>query len=162
VTVNGINFEIIGLPIFLFMIPEDPSDRDDELYILNEFNVNGISLSPAGLMHSGKVNGLAITPLYSFIHQVNGINLSLLFCITLKTNGLSYSFVNSAVEMKGVQLGMVTNSKKILGLQMGVVNKTRELYGLQFGFYNRTKQIKGLQIGLWNVNDKRSLPILNW
>jgi len=35
-------------------------------------------------------------------------------------------------------------------------------HGVQIGLFNQTKKMKGVQIGLWNINEKRSLPFINW
>lgn len=148
VKVNGINVEGVGIPLFLFMIPEDPADRYDTVKISNEFCVNGLSVSPAGLMHAGTVNGIAITPLYLFVEQVNGFDMALFFAISYKQNGLAVSVNNSTIELNGVQIGFF--------------NKARRAKGVQIGVINRTVKLKGLQIGLWNVNEKRKLPIINW
>lgn len=150
-TVNGLNIEGVGVPIFLFTIPADPInqiDRIKENTIRNDFNVNGLSVSPAGLIHPGTVNGLAVTPLYTFIDQVNGAQFSLIFNISYRLNGVCFSIHNSTFELNGVQFGLFNNAK--------VVN------GVQFGLVNKTKKLSGVQIGLWNVNERWKRPFINW
>lgn len=146
--VNGINIEGIGIPLFLYMIPYDPTETIDTVRIGNDFNINGLNIAPAGILQHGKVNGIAVTALYSFIDQINGVGISLLFNITYKLNGMSISLNNSTVELNGIQIGLLNKAKKSMGLQLGFINKTIKL--------------KGLQIGLWNINEKRKLPIINW
>lgn len=146
--VNGINIEGVGIPLFLFMIPFDPTDRTDSILIGKDFNINGLTLAPAGILQKGTVNGLAVTFLFSFIDQINGAEFSPFFNISYKLNGLSISLNNSTVELNGLQIGLFNKAKRTKGLQLGIINKTH--------------QLKGLQIGLWNVNEKRKLPIINW
>ena len=146
--INGINIEGIGMPFFLFMIPNGPNIQTDTFTIGKEFNINGINIAPAGIIQTGTVNGAAITVLYSLIDQVNGAELSLFFNNTFKLNGLSVSCINSTVELNGIQIGLLNEAKRTKGLQIGVLNKTRKM--------------KGLQIGFWNINEKRKLPIINW
>lgn len=146
--VNGINLEGIGIPLFLYMIPKEQNLQIDSLTIEKEFNINGLNIAPAGILQAGRVNGVAVTILYSFIDQVNGLELSLFFNTTLKLNGLSISSINSTVELNGLQIGLFNETKKANGLQIGILNKTQSM--------------KGLQIGIWNINEKRKLPIINW
>jgi len=146
--VNGINIEGVGIPLLLYMIPHDPTERTDTVTIGNDFNINGLNMAPAGILQHGTVNGIALTGLYSFINQVNGAEFSLFFNISYKLNGLSVSLNNSTVELNGLQIGLFNKSKRTKGLQLGLIN--------------RTVKLKGLQIGLWNINEKRKLPIINW
>lgn len=107
-----------------------------------------MSVSPAGLIHPGTVNGLAVTPLYTFIDQVNGAQFSLIFNISYRLNGVCLSIHNSMFEMNGVELGLF--------------NKAKVMNGVQFGLVNKTKKLSGVQIGLWNVNERRKRPFINW
>ncbi len=146
--VNGINIEGVGIPILLLIMPFDPAKNGSTENIQNDFNVNGISISPAGLLHHGTVNGVALTSLFSFIDQVNGLQLSPLFNTSYRNNGLVISIDNSTVELNGVQIGLFNRAETVKGVQIGIIN--------------RAVFINGLQVGLWNVNYKRKLPIVNW
>ena len=118
-------------------------------FIHNEFNVNGLTVAPLGLLHKGIVNGVAVTSWFSIIDQVNGCNLTLIGSITLKQRGVSFAgYYNSVYDMKGVQISALNTAKSVNGIQLGL--------------YNKTTKLQGLQIGLWNVNEKRKLPIINW
>ncbi len=55
------------------------------------------------------------------------------------------------------------DSYKMNGIQFAVIyNKSIEMKGIQIGLFNRSENFMGIQLGLWNINQKRSLPILNW
>jgi hypothetical protein len=147
-TINGIDIEGVGIPIFLYMIPQDPNDNIDTVKIGKQFNINGITLSVAGLIIPGSVKGIAATPWLSFIHEVSGVNINVA-SITYRQRGIGISlFFNSTVEMSGIQLSLNNKAKRANGLQVGLVN--------------RTQNLRGIQIGLWNINEKRKLPMFNW
>jgi hypothetical protein len=66
-------------------------------------------------------------------------------------------------DNKGVQIaGIINESYKMNGLQIGGQNYSYYTKGLQIGVYNNSEHLRGFQFGLWNVNEKRSLPIVNW
>jgi hypothetical protein len=148
VKINGINIEGIGLPLLLYMIPHTPYIMNESVVIENKFRINGLTVAPVGLVHSGTVNGLAATIPYTSIEQVNGIVIASMFNISKRINGICISIFNSTVELNG--------------LQIGFSNEARCTKGVQIGLYNRSDKLNGLQIGFWNVNGKRKLPIINW
>lgn len=149
VTINGINIEGVGIPIALGIMPMDPNDTMDSIILSRKFNVNGISMAPLGLLHEGRVNGLALTPYISFIEEVNGISIVGGESIITRCNGLMLTiYINSVYELNGIQLS--------------AFNKAQKVKGIQFGIINKTKSLKGFQVGLWNVNSKRKLPFINW
>jgi hypothetical protein len=148
-TINGLNIEGVGLPVFSFMIPHDPVDQQINMNIGDDFNVNGLTVGPLGLLHKGTVNGLAATTWFSVIDQVNGMNIALIGSVVLKQRGVSVTgYFNSAYDMEGVQISVINTAKSVHGLQLGLIN--------------RTTFLNGLQIGLWNINEKRKLPVINW
>jgi hypothetical protein len=94
-------------------------------------------------------NGLLISPLGTFTDQVNGMSISLWMSMGKKVNGLSFNLLwNLYSNINGVSLGLVNHAGAIKGLQIGLINKAKEM--------------KGFQFGLWNINEKRSLPLINW
>jgi hypothetical protein len=94
-------------------------------------------------------NGLLISVLGTFTDQVNGISISLWMSMGKKVNGLSFNLLwNLYSEINGVSFGLVNYAGAIKGIQIGLINKTKEIRGFQFG--------------LWNINEKRSLPFINW
>lgn len=119
-------------------------------------NSNGLSL--AGLSSwSFKSNGLQAAALYSNAVFSNGALLSVLMTETYKGNGVQLSvFDNRYVQFTGLQAGLFN------GLWKGRHGRPESFTGLQIGLINCTKKLRGLQIGLWNVNEKRSLPFINW
>jgi len=148
--VNGLNIELIGLGLFLPLAPSSPIyceadsfycrtknlDSVVNSYNLAKYKINGISLSAGGL------GGQDI--------QINGINLSGINTLTGKTNGFSAcALININGVVNGVSIG-------------GLVSNTIQTKGLQIGLFTKTKRLRGFQIGLWNVNEKRSLPFINW
>jgi hypothetical protein len=147
-TVNGLNIEGIGIAFFLFMIPEDPANRVDNFTNKYHMNINGLTIAPAGIFQGGELRGVSITPLYSYITKVKGLNMAIYFCFADSLKGMSISMMNSSRYLKGVQLGLINTAYTARGIQIGLIN--------------RSKTTKGLQIGLWNVNEARRLPIVNW
>ena len=148
-TINGINIEGIGIPFFQSMMPFDPNDRVDTIILIRSFNVNGLSISPFGLIHPGRLNGLAVTPWMSWIDEVNGLSFNIFITTVKSFNGVMLTgYSNSTVEINGVQIGLHNKSKHVRGVQIGLINKT--------------KKLKGFQIGLWNINSKRKFLFFNW
>lgn len=148
-TINGINIEGIGIPFLLGIMPFDPNDRIDSIIPIRGFNVNGLSISPFGLIHHGRLNGLAITPWMSWMDEANGLSFNIFVTTVTRFNGVMISVLsNSTVEMNGIQIGVHNKSKRVSGIQIGLINKT--------------KKLKGFQLGLWNSNSRRKFPIFNW
>ncbi|KOS07759.1 hypothetical protein AM493_18160 [Flavobacterium akiainvivens] len=174
VTINGFNLEINPLAP-LYMLFFDPSRvKRDSIYT----RVNGLHISTAGLIGNARLNGLGVS-LFNAGSASNGVNVSVLYNVNRvmnglhiaafgnsveeKGNGLLVGMGNNAVKYNGVMLGLFNRGETIRGLNIGITNITAgEMTGLQVGIFNRTKKCRGLQIGLWNVNEKRSLPFVNW
>ena len=130
-------------------------------------NVNGITLS--ALTQSLRVtNGISIAGLYSQSFKNNGMQLSALESDAVFSNGLiAAAFYTRVHTGRGLQVSVITNGyKNFTGLQVGLLNgmfsNPESFTGVQIGLFNRTKKLRGLQIGLWNINEKRSLPFVNW
>lgn len=94
-------------------------------------------------------NGILISPLGTFTDLVDGISLSAWMSMGKKINGLSFNLIWNLYE-------------QVNGVSIGIVNQTVVINGVQIGLVNKTKKIRGFQFGLWNINEKRSLPIINW
>jgi hypothetical protein len=170
VKTTGLRLELVGLGMFLPLIPEAPIAKSDSLHKLAlngpyTETINGINLSPIGTGCDCKVNGLNIYGAGSITGQVNGISTGFFMNITERQSGVQASiYFNITYELNGLQASFIknVNSGRVRGIQIAAENETRELKGLQIGLYNKTTKIKGLQIGLWNVNEKRKRPIINF
>jgi hypothetical protein len=170
VKITGIRLELVGLGMFLPLIPEAPIAENDSLhsqYLKRPYaeTINGINLSPIGTGCDCKINGLNIYGAGSMTEQVNGISTGLFMNVTERQNGVQGSIgFNITYELNGAQIALIGNSNRgrVRGAQISAQNETRELKGLQIGLVNKTSKIKGIQLGLWNVNDKRKRPLINW
>lgn len=129
-------------------------------------NVNGITVS--ALLQSFKdTNGISITGLGSGSFRNNGIQLAGAGTYATYSNGLILSLMNTEINTgTGIQIGAFNHYVNFTGLQLGMCNdinsQAQKFTGLQIGIYNRTKKLKGIQLGLINVNEKRTLPFINW
>jgi hypothetical protein len=141
-TINGINFELIG---YGWMTPflglDDGGSMNDNLQ-----KINGISFGVTLL--SKKVNGLAISPIIATTNITNGIQASL--------------FNFSLMQANGIQIGLTNYGNQNNGLTIGVFNWTYQSNGVQIGLVNKSKDLKGFQFGIININQKRTLPFINW
>lgn len=174
VTVNGLNLEINPLAP-LYMLFFDPSRVNrDSVYT----RVNGLHISTAGLIGNARLNGLGVS-LFNAGSVSNGVNVSVMYndnkvlnglhiailgnYAEERGNGLLIGLTNSGEKYNGAMLGLFNNGGTVRGLTIGLTNiVTVEMTGLQIGIFNRTTKCRGLQVGLWNVNEKRSLPFINW
>jgi hypothetical protein len=148
--VNGVSVELFGVGLFVPLAPSDPMFREpDSIYqnlvkrdsIIKTYNkikykINGIALSGGGLGgHDIGLNGINISGINALTGKVNGISLCVLMNYSGVVNGISAAILyNGTIQTKGVQIGL----------------------------FNRTTKLRGFQLGLWNVNEKRSLPFINW
>lgn len=142
---HGINFQLPGQGIFQTFYIFSPPFR--EAYQSNEATVKLLYADTATTraVH----NGLMLSPLGTFTDKINGVNISLWMSKGKTMNGLNFNPLwNNYIKQKGLTIGLVNSTIQSRGLQIGLVNKTIKL--------------RGFQIGLWNVNDKRSLPLINW
>jgi hypothetical protein len=170
VTSNGLRFELLGLGLFLPLIPEAPvADSDSLHYDLLKGpyaeRINGINLSPIGHGCDCKVNGLNIYGFGSITGQVNGLSLGFLLSGTERINGVQMTgFFNFTYEVNGIQLAFISNRNNGFsrGVQISAHNRTKKLRGVQIGLFNEATDIKGIQIGLMNVNSKRAMPFFNF
>jgi hypothetical protein len=189
-TINGIGTEIIGLGFKLPISSEHPFslnekknetilDYADSLDFYN-CNINGLNLSVTGTLHElSKINGINISGLFSYTGKVNGFTTSIFLNMARELRGFGLSYVASSYsKVKGLQLsGIFSEAREIHGVQISIVNKAItlkgiqigdiyseaiDLIGIQIGVVNKTEKLKGIQIGIWNVNNKRSLPIINF
>lgn len=159
--INGLNIEINPLSIFIFMF-DDPERRGFQN--APTAYINGISIGTGhsnmneNLAYSGmeislfntgySCNGISVNGIYNYNTQLNGIHLSGISNVSKSANGMLVAFSNYSENMNGIQIG--------------ILNKTQNFNGLQIGIFNRSSTQKGLQIGFWNINQKRSLPFINW
>jgi len=174
VVVNGFNLEINPLTplIVLFLDPERIGN--DSITA----TVNGLHISTGGFMRNAKLNGLGIS-VYNIGMESNGLSITGLYNVSKVMNGLHISGIansaettgrglfiagfNYAGDFGGMMLGGCNRADYFKGVSLGVANISyKEMTGVQIGLFNRTKKCRGLQIGLWNINEKRSLPFINW
>ena len=155
---NGIRLELIGLGVFVPLIPDIPTF--EEQY---SERINGLSLSTLGTVGNCLVNGLSVGAFGQINYQVNGISFALMMSVVGKVNGVAVAGINYADSINGLQLGASNSGLKTKGVQIGFIgNEIKEMRGIQIGGYNRSGNLRGIQIGLWNVNQKRKLPLINW
>ena len=148
--INGISFEIIGLGLLLPIVPSSLIYDEDEEFYKDKNNMD--SLVNSYSFPKYLINGLAISPggVAGYDLYLNGVNLSGLNTLTGKMNGVSLCLMfNISGVVNGVSIG-------------GIGNNSIQTKGLQIGVFNKTKRLRGFQMGLWNVNNKRSLPLINW
>lgn len=140
VTTNGVKLELIGVGLFVALIPESPiSDTKqdfDTLYLQKRSElINGLSLSLSGTACNCVTNGVSLSGWAHYNYQVNGISGVWWINFTEIVNGLQFSFIlNDSYLTRGVQVGLI----------------------------NRSQSLTGVQFGLWNINQKRKFPIINW
>jgi hypothetical protein len=175
-TINGINAEAnpmaLIIPFFVFYIPtlfqqnKTIIKREQQNTIIDFsgdkrfVKVNGINVSSGCFFYEAYVNGINISSMNK-INTLNGFNYTVLGVQANKMNGFSVSLYNGFNNLKGISFGGFNEAYHMKGLQIGIYNFAVQQQGLQIGVFNFSKG-KGLQIGLWNINNKRSLPFINW
>lgn len=161
-TINGLSVEMVGqLPVIIEYLIW-PNKR--QVCHSNYCRVNGIT---AGLsIGNGLVNGLAFSPSFGHIYDVNGIYFSVVQDLASEANGIIVGGMSRANKVRGAQIGLYTKNEVIRGVQIGIFNRSREnSQGLQIGLINISELMDGFQIGLINIakNKKiKTLPIINF
>lgn len=97
--------------------------------------IKGVTLSIGGAIGENEITGFYIGGAATIANKLNGFTLSGIHTIALESKGFVIS---------------------------GLRNQIRKVNGIQIALFNSATQLNGLQIGLWNVNQKRSLPLVNW
>ena len=186
---NGIRIEPLSEALFYlvpFMAPDGidypkPNEIDDFKKLQPNETVNGVNLSSGtigfininGISISGvaqsinKSNGISLAAVSNSSFQNNGIQIAMGDCAAVYSNGILISYLGSyTLEGNGLMAGCFNEYVKFNGLQIGflndIENKSETFTGLQIGVYNSTKKLRGVQLGLMNVNEKRTLPLINW
>ncbi|GGB70928.1 hypothetical protein GCM10007424_08650 [Flavobacterium suaedae] len=174
VTVNGLNLEVNPLTPFIVLMVEP---RKSMIKYSVPTTVNGVHIAVGGFLGGGIINGLnlsvfnagritnglSITAFYNYTYEMNGLHIAGISNTTDKASGVLLSFGNSADDFKGLQVGAINMARNsMVGLQLGGYNEAGNMTGIQIGIFNKAKKVKGFQLGLWNVNEKRSLPIINF
>ena len=138
---NGldINLDPIGLvtaPLWLIfsIYPEIHEEEFEDLDIKTAKRVNGLQIG-AEFLDSSIVNGIDINLSASSNSRVNGISITPIINKDDSINGLSIA---------------------------GIGNHVKNCNGLQIALFNSCYNLRGIQLGLWNINQKRSLPFINW
>lgn len=181
-TINGINVEANPAPVAgafmafmsLVYLPEiiknnkksDSIKNTEDYYKIKNLNyspylrLNGLNVSSGCFFTTTSMNGLNISAGNKF-NNFNGLSITVLGTIADHQNGLSVGIYNGNNDLFGSTIGIYNQSYQLNGLHLGVFNQTRINKGLQIGVLNKSNS-KGFQLGLWNINNKRSMPFLNW
>ena len=150
VKTNGLRLETPGIGMISFM-GNGVSSATEPFSLKNyKFSevINGLNIS-TGSWCECNYNGFTIGLVGQYGKLGNGISLAGGWNLIDKQNGIQLAFIaNNSYYMNGVQISAFNNISNGSGLQIGIIN--------------RSKKFKGIQIGLWNINQKRSLPIMNW
>ncbi len=135
---HGINLQIIGQGFFnVFYINK------------SEFSNTFLQNTHDSTWRRAVHNGVLLATFGTWTDKVNGLSVSLWMSSGSKINGVSFQlFWNLYYQVNGVSIAAYNHTAITNGVQIGIVNKTNQLRGFQFG--------------LWNVNEKRSLPLVNW
>ena len=141
---HGLNIQFIGQGIF-------------QPFYIKHANFEGYNLSDGDeyrsfsdtLYKRALHNGILFSSFGTFTDQVNGISLSPWMSMGKKINGISLNLLWNRYE-------------RINGVSIGLVNHTVVCNGVQIGLVNKAKKNRGFQFGFWNINEKRSLPLVNW
>jgi len=164
---TGIKIEIIGLGLFVPLIPRSPVAEDDSAFheIMSEplsERINGLSLSASGTVCNCDINGGSFGIMGQIHRKVVGISGAFFMNFSQVHHGIQSAFFNEAYQMRGLQIGVFTGSKDARGIQSGLFNVASQMRGMQIGVYNRSKDTRGIQFGLLNKNERRLFPIVNW
>jgi hypothetical protein len=159
-TVNGMNLQVDFAAFFVtsMYLVHALFDKDLVLGFVDRTHNSG-----RGFESKLVTNGLNIK-LLSFTEPeiTNGISIKLLD-IENTNNGLSIAFIARRKTHNGLAISALSNvDHAFKGAQIGLFNKAGRANGVQIGLFNKSRLTKGIQIGLWNVNEKRSLPFVNW
>ena len=149
----GVRIEIVGVGILSPLLPHSPTVSNE-----NEFDdlrseplsehIYGFNISLTGTFCDCKTVGLTVGGIGQYNFQVSGLSASLVVNLVQVHNGVQVAASNDAYRMRGLQVGGRNHSSYAGGIQIGIANYADNL--------------RGVQIGLWNVNQERSIPILNW
>jgi hypothetical protein len=126
----------------------------------SDLKLNGLNISTGCFFTTTSMNGLNISAGNKFKY-FNGLSVTVLGTIADHQNGLAIGVYNANNDLAGSTVGVYNQSYQLSGLHLGIFNQTRINRGLQIGVLNKSNS-KGFQLGLWNVNNKRSMPFLNW
>jgi hypothetical protein len=168
--VNGLNLEVNPIAVLYLMFANPTNFTKEPNAIINglhfstgniqNIKVNGLSVSFLNIGHAA--NGSSINLMYSHATKLNGLHISGLSNSSESSTGMFVSFFNSSNYCNGLQIGLSNYGEYLEGVQLGLINKSEKSIGVQIGLFNFSKIQKGLQIGFWNVNNKRSMPFINW
>lgn len=179
-TINGLNLEINGAPIAgafigfiaIMYLPEVIKNNNVPITGKNDFEkienwkitpylkINGINISTGCFFTRTSMNGLNVS-LANKYNDFNGVSITAIGNISDNHNGIAIGLLNANNNLKGMNVGVFNLTYELKGLHIGVVNYVKINKGFQIGVFNRSYS-KGLQVGIWNVNNKRSLPFINW
>jgi hypothetical protein len=124
---HGVNIQLIGQgiiqPFLIKYLDAAYSDKDEK---------------PDSNSRIAIINGISVSGFGTWTYQVNGINLSTFMGAHKKVNGLSFHLLwNYVHQSNGINISLVNQSGKVNGLQIGLINKTQKLNGIQIGLWNK-------------------------
>ena len=181
-TINGLNIEANPAPalgalvgFFAIMHLDDviknskvpDSIKGTEAHFRLDFfdgspnlKLRGVNLSTGCFFTPTSMSGLNIS-LANIFKDFKGFSITPVWTIVNNQVGFSIGMINANNVLKGSTVGVYNQSYELKGVLVGVFNQTGNNHGLQVGVFNRSNS-EGPQIGLWNINNKRSLPFINW
>jgi len=157
-TINGFNLEVNPLTPLILLFSDPEKTATDSINL----KVNGLHIAAGGFNSKVVFNGMGVS-VYNYTTAANGLCITGAFAYAKRLNGVHISgILNNADIAKGLFIAGFNNTDDFKGLQIGLANTCKMTHGVQIGLFNQTKKMKGVQIGLWNINEKRSLPFINW
>jgi hypothetical protein len=131
---SEININPIGLftPFVLIVHSLDPkthypvaesidSISFDRFKIVHGIQIGLINMEPT------IINGLDINVTGSFESKTNGLTISLVMNKHYVSNGLTFAFIgNHDTKCKGIQIGLINSAVDLKGLQIGLWNKNQK------------------------------------
>jgi hypothetical protein len=148
-TVNGLNLQIDPIMFMAASIALvhliDPEFRNRYSYGEDSMRTDSIR----GFLPHLVTNGVNIKFTSAVTEKTNGLNIHLIDISDNSTNGMVISFAGKRNVVNGFAIAAFSN-----------VDKT--VRGVQMGLFNKVHRLKGFQLGLWNINQKRSMPLINW
>lgn len=168
---NGLHIEIVGgglatmfTPGYMFIIPDtfNLNNLNDSLNLWITSKINGLSISPFGLLCNSYFKGLSINGFGFYIPRLKGVGISVSESQSLKAQGFIFALGFSRVGlMQGLEIAGFNGCSILNGVQLGVFNYCNKGKGLQISLFNSAEDFKGIQIGFLNKIGKLYLPFIN-
>jgi hypothetical protein len=122
--------------------------------LVSDCNKEFCGISIGGLSsYAGQGLGLCVSSIYSanYYGKFQGLLASGIMTYSEYLKGLQFSFINSASNVAGLQIGVINYvSCNLTGSQVGIFNEAENVCGAQIGVLNYCRTLKGIQIGFLN------------